>query len=337
MSIAVINRVFASRRHGGSERLVLLALANYANDAGIAWPSVALLATDALLSPRQVQRVLTRLETDGVLTIERGVGRTHASTYAITLDALSPAEKHDTAMSPIRDEEKVTSGAGKGDISSEKVTSRVIKGDIAVSPEPYEPSLRTVREPLDIAGSPEPDPPPKPKPKRNTYPADFEAFWQAYPSGHGSKIESLAVWKTLAVDAELLDAILAGIDAWKRTKRWQDGFIRDAERFLKKRLWENPEAPTSSNGTAPRAVNQAEIDRLKAEAKALSESRPTQPVPGTVRPIPVRRHLTHDAANQRRVDEIPTPGHAGGTRDHPVRAGRSNGLAARGDGAGYRA
>jgi Helix-turn-helix domain len=55
-----------------SEKLVAMMLANRHNpDYGYAWPKVATLAKDALLSVRMVQYCLKSLEKKGVITIER--------------------------------------------------------------------------------------------------------------------------------------------------------------------------------------------------------------------------------------------------------------------------
>jgi hypothetical protein len=72
-----------------SERFVLLALADYANDDGECWPSIAGIARKTCLSERGVQTIIRRLEADGWLEIEAGNGRKNCNLYHIKNPAAS--------------------------------------------------------------------------------------------------------------------------------------------------------------------------------------------------------------------------------------------------------
>lgn len=79
MSIPYMNRVWNHSALGGSRRLVLLALADYADDAGYCWPGIATLARRCLLTPRQVIRVIADIEQAGeVLVLHRKRGNRYA-------------------------------------------------------------------------------------------------------------------------------------------------------------------------------------------------------------------------------------------------------------------
>lgn len=67
----------------GGALLVLLALADWANDQGKCWPSVASIARKARLNERQVYNVLRTMRADGVISCEAGGGRGKASVYTI--------------------------------------------------------------------------------------------------------------------------------------------------------------------------------------------------------------------------------------------------------------
>jgi DNA-binding MarR family transcriptional regulator len=54
-----------------SMKLVLMALADIANDEGICWPSVRLLARKCSLSDRTVRGIIADLEAKGFIRIER--------------------------------------------------------------------------------------------------------------------------------------------------------------------------------------------------------------------------------------------------------------------------
>lgn len=81
MSIKVMTEVWDSSSAKGSARLVLLSLADHANDEGYCYPSVARLARKSVLSERNVQLVLSELETRGELVRLLGTGRGHVNQY----------------------------------------------------------------------------------------------------------------------------------------------------------------------------------------------------------------------------------------------------------------
>ena len=62
--------------------LVLLALADWANDAGVCWPSVPAIARKARLSDRQVRRILDELEEQKIITVQEKRGRKKGGEYA---------------------------------------------------------------------------------------------------------------------------------------------------------------------------------------------------------------------------------------------------------------
>lgn len=139
MSNQWMNLVWQSNKHKGTARLVMLALADHANEEGVCWPSVERIADKANISKRHAIRVLAELEADGSLSIQRGEGRKHTSVYQIKGDiVVSPLceEKTDTTMSPFQ--------THKGDISHRKGDIFDTNSDIAMSPEPLiEPPIET--------------------------------------------------------------------------------------------------------------------------------------------------------------------------------------------------
>ena len=70
-----MSQVWQNAPHSGGELLTLLAIADFADDAGVAWPSVAVIAKKTRLSPRQVNRVIVELKNTGWLTVVHGSGR----------------------------------------------------------------------------------------------------------------------------------------------------------------------------------------------------------------------------------------------------------------------
>ncbi|MCW4004962.1 MAG: helix-turn-helix domain-containing protein [Candidatus Bathyarchaeota archaeon] len=74
MSIRHMSRIWESSKQSGSALLVLLAIADMANDDGVAWPSIATLSRKCRLSEPQTRRLLRKLENDQdiEITIFRG-------------------------------------------------------------------------------------------------------------------------------------------------------------------------------------------------------------------------------------------------------------------------
>lgn len=95
---------WAEKRITGSpaRKVLLLVLANYANDLGYCWPSQATLAAGTEQSPDTVQRQLKRLAADGHITIEkraRASGRWPALAYRLNMAEPANTEPQNAARS----------------------------------------------------------------------------------------------------------------------------------------------------------------------------------------------------------------------------------------------
>lgn len=83
MTVRWISTIFDAGPADKSERLVMLALADYANDEGECWPSIAGICRKSALKERGVQGILRRLEAAGWLEIETGGGRRNCNLYRL--------------------------------------------------------------------------------------------------------------------------------------------------------------------------------------------------------------------------------------------------------------
>jgi hypothetical protein len=92
MSVKVMSRVWEHAPHKESTLLVLLALADYADDNGICWPDVASVAKKARISDRRTTDIIHDLEADGSIAFQKGGGRGRRSCYAVLL-GLSPEQR----------------------------------------------------------------------------------------------------------------------------------------------------------------------------------------------------------------------------------------------------
>jgi len=186
MSIRTMTTVWDSGCYDGGALLVLLAMADYADEEHICRPSVGALARKARLSERQIIRILNHLKTDGAI-VPIGEHKSKQGRpiviYRINTDAL----KGDicdslkvTPMSPL-ETPKGDIYALKGDIcDSPKVTPmsplETPKGDICapkgdicdslkVTPMSYDPPIDPPIDPsLEEGGAASPPPPPPPPP-----------------------------------------------------------------------------------------------------------------------------------------------------------------------------
>lgn len=85
MSVRVITWVWDHSMSEGTDRLVMLALADSADDAGSCWPSMLTLARKAKVNERTVRRSIRTLEGMGEVSTVAGGGTT-SNRYRILLD-----------------------------------------------------------------------------------------------------------------------------------------------------------------------------------------------------------------------------------------------------------
>ncbi|AWI53185.1 hypothetical protein DEH84_06890 [Aquabacterium olei] len=91
MSIFVTSLVWKFSKSEGSTLLVALAIADFADDEGRAYPAVSTLAAKARVSERTTQYALAQLVDLNELRIERGTGPRGCNTYAVQVQNLRGA------------------------------------------------------------------------------------------------------------------------------------------------------------------------------------------------------------------------------------------------------
>lgn len=75
MSIRIMTNVWERSDINPTQKLVLLALADWANDEGLCWPSINRLASKTGIAGRSVQRVIRQLEDLGLVCREEVTGK----------------------------------------------------------------------------------------------------------------------------------------------------------------------------------------------------------------------------------------------------------------------
>lgn len=77
--------VWRHSKQKGSALLLLLSLADYADERGISYPSIGALARKTRMTERNVQKLLRQLETDGDLVIDANSGPYGANRYRLII------------------------------------------------------------------------------------------------------------------------------------------------------------------------------------------------------------------------------------------------------------
>lgn len=141
------------------ELLVMLCLADFANDDGESWPSVGRVAEKCRLSERAVQYILSKLRADGLIeVIKGGDGPRDTNRYLIRVQKLHPLEK------------RVQTDAVKG-------ANGDIKGCKSFAPDPSVPVIRSITISHD---------------------KEFGLFWTAYPRKVNRRKAAVAFEKSKA-------------------------------------------------------------------------------------------------------------------------------------------
>lgn len=119
---------------------------------------------------------------------------------------------------------------------------------------------------------------------RAKYPPDFLAFMAEYPRPDGqpwNKAIAYAAWKRVAITPAEVYAIMLGVAAWKRGRRWQEGYILRPDRWLDGGLYAPDECPAAwtppayqnGRGNGHVSKNEARFDALKAYATGGGDDR----------------------------------------------------------------
>jgi hypothetical protein len=201
MSIAMMARVWShSTVTDSSELLVLLAIADWADDSGVAYPKVKNLAAKSRLSERQVQRCLVSIMDRGELKVERNAGPSMVNLYRVTISG------HGDNVSPVT---PVT--PSNGDAGDTKGVTPVTPSRVDLSPEP----------------SPEPSPGPGAHgdsvspPKQNKYAAFIDEVRRLGLNYRTTPTDAKAVNDTDASAEEIAEAVAALM-----ARKWGDDYMR---------------------------------------------------------------------------------------------------------------
>ena len=246
MSLKQMTKVWEWSDSEGTSLLVMLALADHADDDGYCFPGIARIARKCRVSERSVQRHLRDLEKIGELVIEEGRGIVTqggcTNRYRITVTPRTTADNPGHPRTQSGD--RLTGGDNPG---TKGVTNGAKRGDTALPPEPSGESE------FELSG----DTPVVPKGTgeaslRKSKTDGFESFWRDYPR-KVSKEKARNAWVRHNC-ASKQEEIALSLAEHKLCAQWlkQDGrFIPHPQSWINAHGWENdvtPAAPKQPTG-----------------------------------------------------------------------------------------
>jgi Helix-turn-helix domain len=242
LSHQAVSWVVANSKASGGELIVLLMIATHANpDGKNSYPSYETLAHESRMSPRNVIRVVQRLEKNlKELGVEKNGSPVGTNLYSL------PKMSHDKMSHDVLSRDKYS----KNDkLSCDKPSPEM-------SPEPSLTVLPSKEEPSskDIA--------------RSRLPG-FENFWEIYPRKVG-KPNAERAWLSRVRDDKLAPEVIAGVMDWMRSAQWEDPqFIPYPATFLNQKRWQDsPEVVNGAHQQNPFSRKAEQRDQANVAAVA---------------------------------------------------------------------
>ena len=228
MSVKVMARVWAHSQQKGGELLVMLALADFANDDSECWPSIPTLAQKSRLSERQTRRVLNVLVTAGELRRRpSNGGRNRRNHYFITVT--ENPDKITLTELPCKNNPDTGDRETLSPMSGALNRHRNVNKSGAEAPEFVFKQPNAKKQKADTALL-----------------AAFDEFYRAYPR-HVAKSAALKSWQRLKPTAELAAAITAGASRYaKETIGTEPRYIAHPATWLSNRRWEDEPTTTGA-------------------------------------------------------------------------------------------
>lgn len=218
MSVRIMSQVWELSKHGGTELLALLSIADFAGEDGRAYPAVGTIAKKCRITSRHVNRILLALYKSGELEIRHNAGPRGTNYYRILVKGM-------TCASPLTPESPLTPMSFTPDMEVPK----------PLTPMSEEPSLNH-QEPSCAKSQPD----------------GFDVFYKAYPR-KVSKQAAKKAFKAVKANQVLAD-LLKDIERRLRSGEWamdKIQFIPYPTTYLNGRRWEDE--PTVAPLTAESA------------------------------------------------------------------------------------
>jgi hypothetical protein len=243
-----------------SPKLVLMALADAADDSGECWPRLRTVAKKCCTSERTVQRVLKTFEAAQLITVTRRFaadGRQTSNGYRLSLKALPDK------LSP---SSRLRQGEGDTSVSGRVTGLRHPEGDMAVSP--LEPPQNTPEDPLQ-------QPPGRKTPQL--------VFPRALSTGDHTAIEALLHGIAEGAAQALLDELAGAMETPNTIKTTPIRWLR----ALAERMRRGQFVPTAGVHVAARRV--ADLSRRSERETCAATAHPSVPASPEQRAVALQR------------------------------------------------
>jgi hypothetical protein len=145
MSISVMSRVWTYSKAERGDLLVMLAIADFANDDGDAWPSIKVLGTKSRIKERQVHYALNKLCRLGELEIVPNAGPNRCNLYRVLVP-----EKRVHSTAGVQKMHSALNGQEGALDGKKRVHSTAPKPSIEPSKEPSGPPGRRPRSEKEL-------------------------------------------------------------------------------------------------------------------------------------------------------------------------------------------
>lgn len=213
MSIKVMSCVWDNGPKDPTERLVMLALADFCDDGGNCFPSMIGIAEKACVTERGARGIVRRLEAEGWLSVNIGGGRGGKNRYHLNLNKLgtkNPEPETGNDENPERGDTKPGTSLHKTRNQGSAEPSRTIN----------KPSLGRFHR--------------------------FDEFWNSYPHRGGVKKNrkgAEAKYQQAVRSGVHEQDIIDGVSRMRSDPVVQRGFARDPATWLNQRGWEDEITP----------------------------------------------------------------------------------------------
>jgi hypothetical protein len=250
MSIHAVSWALNLKVGSPTLKLVLIAVANYADENGCCWPSQERIAKDTELTDRAVREALKKLQSLGF--IERSDRRINGAKRQTDIIHLRFRQRNDI---PLATPQEPASAGEPPEPPSGGDQRNLLPVEEASPPERHSAATGTSFRPPPERRSGKPSIEPSGEPSESAragsrrkatrappaYTPEFEFFWNEYPRRKGvSKAEAFAVWVVLSPADQ--EAAIDGAIAYARDGARQqtpERFICHPTTFLNQRRWES--------------------------------------------------------------------------------------------------
>lgn len=233
-----------------TQKLVLLALADNANDEGLCWPSRETISDKTGLTTKAITDAVNALKSGGLLDTKKMRGNRNQYQISSNLGLAPVVTLSDHSSNP-NSPLVVTEGFHSSNLGLAPIYRTGKESPLEPTIEPVSPLVHVDAQTGDMVGpvADEAD-----EWKDSDY--GFAEFWKEYPNKSG-KPDACKNWRKLKPSRELVAQIIANIKARLECGQWsldRKQYIKWPQGYISKRMWEDELIPSTFT-TPPRGMS----------------------------------------------------------------------------------